>query len=70
MQSELAERVGARIRALREKRGWRQIDLAAHAEVSQTHVSDIELARREICLYTLEKIASALDVEPFELLKP
>ena len=67
--SELAVRVGARIRELRQERGWRQIDLATHAEVSQTHVSDIELARREVCLYTLERLADALNVQPFELLR-
>lgn len=69
MPSELAVRLGRRIRELRLERSWRQIDLAAHAEISKTHVSDIEVASTEICLHTLERIATALDVTPSDLLK-
>jgi len=69
MPSELAVKLGQKIRELRRRRSWRQIDLAAHAEISKTHVSDIEVARAEICLHTLERIANALEVQPYELLK-
>ena len=61
--------LGKRIRSLRIRKRWRQSDLAAHAEISQTHISDLELGRREICLLTLERLALALDVTPSELLR-
>ncbi|HSU19925.1 MAG TPA: helix-turn-helix transcriptional regulator [Acidobacteriaceae bacterium] len=69
MASILSRRLGRRIRALRLERSWRQIDLAAHAQLSKTHVCDIETSRREICLGTLEKLARALDTTPSDLLK-
>src|SRR4051794_40988177 len=37
-------RLGTICRALRIRRGWRQIDLAARAGVSRTSVSDVETA--------------------------
>lgn len=61
--------LGRRIRLLRRARGWRQIDLAAHAELSKTHICELELGKREIGLVTLERIAVALDTQPSELLQ-
>jgi transcriptional regulator with XRE-family HTH domain len=54
---------------MRRARGWRQIDLAAHAELSKTHICELELGKREIGLAALERIAMALDTQPSELLK-
>ncbi len=69
MAKDICVRLGRRIRALRRRRGWRQIDLAAHAELSKTHVSDLESGKREICLLTLERIAIALETTPSDLLQ-
>jgi transcriptional regulator with XRE-family HTH domain len=69
MAEKLAVKFGKRIRALRVKRGWRQIDLAAHADTSRQHVSGIELGRREVCLNVIERLAAALDVQPHELFR-
>ena len=69
MLSDLCVRLGKRIRRLRQKRGWQQVDLAAHAETSRQHISAIELGQRELCILTLERIAVALDLTPSELLR-
>ena len=69
MASQLSRRLGKRLRELRRQRSWRQIDLAVHAELSKTHISDIETGKREICLNALEKLAKALDTTPSELLR-
>ena len=53
--------LGKRIRELRRERGWRQIDLAAHAELSKTHICELEVGKREIGLLALERVAAALD---------
>jgi DNA-binding Xre family transcriptional regulator len=50
-------------------RGWRQIDLAAHAELSKTHICELETGKREIGLEALDRIAVALDMMPSDLLK-
>jgi predicted transcriptional regulator len=54
---------------LRRKRGWRQIDLAAHAEPSKTHICEIEVGKREIGLEALKRIADALEKSLSELLE-
>lgn len=69
MATEIRVALGKKIRALRRARGWRQIDLAAHAELSKTHVCELEVGKREVGLETLVKIAEALEVKPSELLK-
>ena len=57
------QRFGAAIRFLRIRRGWRQVDLAARAGVSQSTVSRME--RGHLATLTLEAIrlvAAALDL--------
>ena len=68
MASGVRVQLGKRIRDLRQKRSWRQIDLAAHAELSKTHISDLETGKREIGLDALKRIAEALDKTLSELL--
>lgn len=68
MASDIRIRLGQRIRELRMERGWRQIDLAVHAELSKTHICDLETGRREVGLEALDRIAVALDLKPSDLL--
>ena len=69
MASNIRIRLGRRIRELRTERGWRQIDLAAHAELSKTHICELETGKREVGLEALDRIAVALDTRPSDLLK-
>lgn len=69
MATTLRAQLGTRIRNLRRKRGWRQIDLAAHAELSKTHICEIEVGKREIGLEALKRIADALEKSLSELLE-
>ncbi len=57
------QRVGAAIRAVRIKRGWRQVDLARHATVSRGTISRVERGRvDELTVAALRRVAGALDV--------
>jgi transcriptional regulator with XRE-family HTH domain len=69
MATAICIQLGKRIQKLRRARGWRQIDLAAHAELSKTHVSDLERGYREIGLLALRRVAHALDMKMSDLLK-
>lgn len=69
MASTLRAVLGKRIRDLRRKRGWRQIDLAVHAELSKTHICEIETGKREIGLEALKRIADALETSLSKLLE-
>ena len=63
MASEVSERLGERIRGIRRERGWRQLDLAEHAGLSENYVSDLELGRKEACLDAIASLASALGID-------
>jgi transcriptional regulator with XRE-family HTH domain len=69
MATDICIRLGKKIRELRRQRSWRQIDLAAHAELSKTHINDLERGKREVGLNALERIAAALDITASDLLK-
>lgn len=57
-------RVGATLRAVRLRRGWRQSDVAAKASVSSSLVSLVERGHIEkLALRTLRQIAEVLEVQ-------
>ena len=69
-KSELLRVTGKKIQELREKQGLTQLDLAAKIEgdFDTTNVSRIESGRTNPTLYTLYRIAKALEVDINELL--
>lgn len=69
MARDICIRFGKRIRELRKERGWRQLDLAEQAGISENYVSDLELGRKEVCLRTIESLSKALDTDILELMK-
>jgi len=68
MSSDVCDRFGKRVRSLRKNRGWRQLDLAEHAGISENYVSDLELGRKEICLRTIETLSQAFEMTITDLL--
>ncbi|KPF84319.1 hypothetical protein IP70_16470 [alpha proteobacterium AAP38] len=58
------------LRQIRKNKGLSQEDLAGLAEIDRTYVSLIERKQNSITIDKLEKIAAALSVEPYTLLKP
>ena len=58
------------LRRLRHAKGLSQDDLAYEAEISRSYLSQIEKGTFYASLKIVGKVASALDVEPAELLKP
>lgn len=55
---------------LRAERNWTQEMLAFEADLHRTFIAHVEREVRNISLDNVEKIAMALGVETFELLKP
>ena len=68
MAIDICVLLGKRIRELRKKRGWRQIDLAQHSGVHEVHISDLERGTREVGLRNLLALARGLQVTLSELL--
>jgi transcriptional regulator with XRE-family HTH domain len=68
-QGDICVQFGVRLRELRKRQGWRQLDLAEQTGISENYVSELELGQKEICLKTLQALSIALQVTPSELLK-
>jgi transcriptional regulator with XRE-family HTH domain len=67
---DLREVFAANLRRLRHERGLSQDDLAYEAEVSRSYLSQLEKGTYYASLKILGKLATVLNVEPAELLKP
>ncbi len=58
------------IRLKRVEKGWSQERLALECELDRTYVSSVERSRWNVALSNIERLARALNVEPWTLLKP
>lgn len=65
---DLRHILATNLRRLRESRGISQEELASRAGLHRTYVGAIERAERNITLATLQRIGSALAVDPVSLL--
>lgn len=61
--------LGRRIRSLRRRKGWTQVDMAVHLGINRGHLSDLEKGKREIGLLMLQVVARGLDTTMEKLLK-
>lgn len=58
------------MRVLRVGKGLSQEKLAFECELDRTYISAVERARWNVSLSNIERIATALEVAPWILLKP
>ena len=62
--------IAANTKRLRERLGLRQVDLAKLMGTAQGQIASLESARISIGLHTITRLATALNIEPPELLLP
>lgn len=60
---------GDNVRMYRKQRGLSQEKLAEISGLHRTYISAIECHRRSIALENIQRIADALDIEPYMLLQ-
>ncbi len=65
----IQERVGARVRELRKKRGWTLEDLAERADKHYTYIGGLERGDRNVTVEVLAAVAGALQVPIHELFR-
>jgi transcriptional regulator with XRE-family HTH domain len=65
----LQDRVGLNIQELRRAKKLSQEALADMSKVHQTYLSGVETGKRNASLLVLERIATALGVDPEELVR-
>ncbi len=68
-KDNLAEKIGNNIKIFRKKLRLTQFELSIQADIAENYLQSIEVGRRKPSLDMLEKIAKALKVELYELLK-
>jgi transcriptional regulator with XRE-family HTH domain len=66
---DLREVFAANLRRLRHAKGLSQDDLAYEAEVSRSYLSQLEKGTFYASLRIVNRLATALEVEPAELLR-
>lgn len=65
----IKQKFGKNVRRLRKSKGLSQEKLALIAEVDRTYVPSIEKGERNVSIVIIEKLAKALNVPIYELLK-
>ena len=60
------EKIGARIKWLRNEQQLAQSALAMDADLNRTYLNSVEKGERKISVQTLEKILKALDISFIE----
>jgi transcriptional regulator with XRE-family HTH domain len=68
--NDILKIIGSNVRFYRKHRQLSQEELADLAGLHRTYVGGIERGERNVSAENISKIALALHVEPFELLKP
>jgi transcriptional regulator with XRE-family HTH domain len=69
MARDICQRFGERLRELRKHRGWRQLDLAEQAGISENYVSELALGQKEVCLRTIGILSKALGIAIEDIVK-
>ena len=66
---DLVKTFGTNLRKYRLKSGLSQEKLAEKCGLHRTYIGSIECFQRNVSLESIQKIAKALEIEPYELLK-
>ena len=59
---------GERLRHLRLKKGWTQVEMAERLGIDRSYLSDMERGKKNVCLPTLKLIAQGSDISLSKLL--
>jgi len=68
MPEDLLISLGVRIRTLRKKRGWSQVEMAEKVGIDRSFLADVERGKRNISILNLHLIAEGLEVSISQLL--
>lgn len=61
-------RFGKRLRELRKKKGWTQVQMADTLGIDRSYISDMEGGKKNVCLPTLEVLAQGFGVSMAKLI--
>jgi transcriptional regulator with XRE-family HTH domain len=67
MAEDLLVRLGDRIRKLRKKRGWTQVEMAERVGIDRSFLADVERGKRNVSILNLDLMAKGLKVSLAQL---
>ena len=67
MADDIRIRFGRRVRKLRNKRGWTQVQMAEKLGLDRSYLADVERGKRNISLINMEIIARGFDLSVSKL---
>jgi transcriptional regulator with XRE-family HTH domain len=67
MVQDIRARFGARLRTLRHKRGWTQVQLAERFGLDRSYIADVERGKRNISIVNVEIIANGFGISLAQL---
>jgi transcriptional regulator with XRE-family HTH domain len=59
---DIREQFGERIRALRQERGWTQVEMADFLAMDRSYLSEIETGKKDPSLTMLRTLATGLSI--------
>jgi transcriptional regulator with XRE-family HTH domain len=65
--ADLLIRLGTRIRKLRKKRGWTQVEMAERVGIDRSFLADVERGKRNVSILNVELMADGLKVSLSQL---
>ena len=67
-KENITVRFGKRLRELRKKRGWTQVQMADALGIDRSYISDMEGGKKNVCLPTLEVLAQGFGISMARLI--
>jgi transcriptional regulator with XRE-family HTH domain len=67
MPEDLLIKLGDRIRRLRKKRGWTQVEMAEKVGIDRSFLADVERGKRNVSILNLDLMAKGLEVSLSQL---
>jgi len=67
MPADLLISLGDRIRKLRKKRGWTQVEMAEKVGIDRSFLADVERGKRNVSIINLDLMAKGLKVSLSQL---
>jgi transcriptional regulator with XRE-family HTH domain len=68
MSNDICVLLGERIKRLRNKRGWTQVQMSVELGLDTSYLCEIELGKQEICIRNMQVIARGFGVSLSKLL--
>jgi transcriptional regulator with XRE-family HTH domain len=69
VSTDIRVHLGNRVRALRKKNGWTQVELAEMLGIDRSYLSEIETGKKDPSLRILKAIADGFELTLSQLLK-